>query len=115
MNVIMAIGAGVIQDHDGNSYDRVVKLFMGISGVALGVSVLLAILTFTTVDFRALQWTRSQRISKGETLNERFSRLYKEDYAKTKFISTSCCIALAILILGSWAAFIWGAATGNNY
>ena len=54
MNVIMAIGAGVIQDRDGNSYHNVVKLFMAVSCVALGVSVFLAMLTFTTTDFRAL-------------------------------------------------------------
>ena len=111
----MAIAAGVIQDHDGNSYHRVVELFMGVSGVSLGVCVLLAILTFTTVDFQALQWTRARRIAKGETLNDRFGRMYKEDYGRTKLISTSCCVALGALILGSWGAFIWGAATGNNY
>jgi hypothetical protein len=115
MNVIVAIGAGVIQDRDNNSYKNVVKLFISMSCVSMAVCITMAILTFFREDLRSLQWTRKQRIARGDRLNAGFARMYKEDLAKTRMISMICCGILATVIVGSWAAFIWGAATGNNY
>ena len=113
--MIVAIGAGVIQDRDDNSYRNVVKLFIGLSCVSMVVCVTMAILTFFREDLRSLQWTRKQRIARGDRLNASFARMYKEDLGKTRLISMICCGILATVIVGSWAAFIWGAATGNNY
>jgi membrane protein DedA with SNARE-associated domain len=35
--------------------------------------------------------------------------------AKNRKLSLCCFTALCALVLGSWIAYIWGAATGNNY
>lgn len=67
-----------------------------------------------SVDLRRLQWTRKQRIAKGAFINERKSRFYNEEGEKNKKVSKICFGSLIVLILGAWAAYFWGVATGNN-
>lgn len=111
----MAIGAGVIQDGDGGSYDRVVILYLAFSVMSAVGCFVLMIFAWYTVDLGCLQWTRKQRIARSDILKERVEVFYGVNYARNKMIST-CCFAFTILLLfGSWACYIWGAATGNNY
>ena len=39
---------------------------------------------------------------------------YGEEGMKTKKLSKICFVGLMTLVLGSWAAYFWGVATGNN-
>lgn len=75
----------------------------------------LLIASFFTADLRRLQWKKKQRLRKGEVIN-----LQREEYecgARAKWnkkISLGFFAALILLILGAWAAYFWGVATGNN-
>lgn len=115
INIIISIAAGVIQDRNSNSYDQVVKLYMAMSSVSAAVCLSMVVATFFSVDWRSLQWTRKQRIARGAILLERIERFHNQDFARNRRISIVCFSALVVLALGGWAAFFWGAATGNVY
>jgi ABC-type spermidine/putrescine transport system permease subunit I len=109
------IVTGVIQDRDNNSYDNVVKgyVFLAAGSVIVGCAMLAA--SYWTVDLRILQWTKKQRMVKGETINERRELFEKGDVGvRNKKISMALFITLIVFILGAWAAYFWGVATGNN-
>jgi hypothetical protein len=55
-----------------------------------------------------------KRIARGEFINERKRAFYEENYARNKLISMACFASLVALVLGSWVAYFWGVATGNN-
>ncbi|KAH8651452.1 major facilitator superfamily transporter [Xylariales sp. PMI_506] len=115
IDIIMAIGAGVIQDRDGGSYDHVVILYLAFAAMSLVTCFLLIGFAWYSVDLGRLQWTRKQRMARSVTLKERAERFYGEKFARNKMISTFCFAFTIVLLLGAWACFIWGAATGNNY
>ncbi|PMD52312.1 major facilitator superfamily transporter [Hyaloscypha bicolor E] len=72
------------------------------------------------VDIGRLQWTRKQRLIKGDLMNERKLIVgggeegYGEKGREMKRLSKICFGALMCLVLGSWVAYFWGVATGNN-
>lgn len=115
MNIIINLITGRIQDADNNSYDRVVIVYVVLAAGSVVVSTALVILSAVSIDLRRLQWTRKQRIQKGALIMERKERFLGENGAKNRKLSLCCFTALCLLVLGSWIAYIWGAATGNNY
>ena len=71
--------------------------------------------SFFTADLRRLQWTKKQRLRKGEAIN--VQREEYENGAKAtwnKRVSLCFFVGLIVLILGAWVAYFWGVATGNN-
>ena len=115
MNIIVRIITGVIQDNDNNSYDHVVIVYVILAAGAVLVGGTLFIWSFFTEDLGRLQWTRKQRQRKGDVINEQREAYETGSKARlNKKVSGGFGIGLCILILGSWAAYFWGLATGNN-
>ncbi|BFZ62472.1 hypothetical protein YB2330_003566 [Saitoella coloradoensis] len=116
MNIIIAMITGALQDADNNSYDRAVIVYAADSAAACCVVLVMVVLCFRSVDMRSLQWTRKQRIARGHIINERKEfNTTGEQYERNKKISGVFFGLVCLLIVGAWAAYIWGAATGNNY
>lgn len=114
MSIIVGIIAGVIQDADNNSYDKVTILYVTLSAAAALMSLIMIGLAYYCVDFRMLQWTRKQRLANGDLINERKEKFHNENGPRNRKISMYCLGVLALLVLGSWCAYFWGVATGNN-
>ncbi|KAK5448111.1 hypothetical protein LTS15_009135 [Exophiala xenobiotica] len=114
MNIIVRVITGVIQDRDNDLYDHVTIVYVILAGLSVAVSLLLVFLSWKSVELGNLQWTRKQRLAKGAILNECRCRFYGENGARNKRISTICFGSCVLLVLGSWAAYFWGVATGNN-
>ncbi len=84
------------------------------------------------VDIARLQWTRKQRIANGERINERralvgfdekkggeedgleVNEAVSRERIVMRRISRGSIMVLAVWVLGAWAAYFWGVATGNN-
>jgi hypothetical protein len=114
MNIIVRIITGAIQDADGDSYRHVTIVYVILAGGSVVVSVGLVALSLWSIDLGNLQWTRQQRLAKGELWNERKRRFHEENGVRNVAISSICLGLMGFLVLGSWAAFWWGVATGNN-
>lgn len=115
MSIIVRIVTGVVQDHDNNSYDNVVVIYVVLAAGSVVVAGALFACSFWHVDAKLLQWTRKQRSKKGDMINER--KEVSETGAgglKTRKVGLGFFIALIVLVLGSWAAYFWGVATSNN-
>ena len=128
MNIIVRIITGVLQDRSpaSNPYLKVTPVYVVLSVLSLAVSLVLVSLfllskTFKKfeklyVDIGRLQWTRKQRLSRGESINGRKDVIggTEAEGIKMKRVSIVCFEILVFLVLGSWAAYFWGVATGNN-
>ncbi|KAI8941144.1 hypothetical protein NX059_002381 [Plenodomus lindquistii] len=115
MNIIVRIVTGVIQDRDNDSYDNVVIAYVALAAGSTLVGALLFAGSFWTVDLKHLQWIRKQRIAKGDLINERREQFGAgAEGQKNRKLSISFFVALIFLVLGAWAAYFWGVATGNN-
>ncbi|KAI0746262.1 MFS transporter [Daedaleopsis nitida] len=115
MTIITRILTGVIQDRDHNSYDRVVVVYVVLAAGSVVVAAALFALSFWSVDLGLLQWTKKQRLRKGHVINERRERFDSgEEGRRNRRISMVFFSALLCLILGAWAAYFWGIATGHN-
>jgi nitrate/nitrite transporter NarK len=115
MSIIVRIVSGVIQDRDNNSYDNVTVVYVVLAAGSVVVAALLLSGSFWSVDLGHLQWTRRQRIARGEIIKER--RLEAECGAigeRNRKIGMTLFVAVLFLIAGAWAAYFWGVATGNN-
>ncbi|GIJ92680.1 hypothetical protein Asppvi_001958 [Aspergillus pseudoviridinutans] len=115
MNIIIRIITGALQDADNDSYRRVVRvyLFLAAASVVVGLAILVGALM--TDSLAPLQWTRKQRLTLGpEHISMIRERHTVTCYARNKTISIYCFTALLLLTVGGWAAYIWGAVTGNN-
>lgn len=87
------------------------------------------------VDIARLQWTRKQRIKNGENINARravvgFDAVDEKKDGETagieagegvvkersrmRMISRGAFGLLMLWVAGSWVAYFWGVATGNN-
>lgn len=114
MNIVVRVITGAIQDRDNNLYDNVTIVYVVLAGCSVAVSILLILLSWKSVDLGHLQWTRKQRIARGTLINERRRRFYEVNGAKNEMISKICFGSCMLLVLGSWCAYFWGVATGNN-
>lgn len=115
MNIIVAIVCGVIQDIDDNSYHRVTRVYVTLAALSVVVTLALVIGAYFSKDLGRLQWTRKKRIRNGEMINELQRTFEQENGARNRMLSKVCLGFLGFLVLGSWCAFFWGVATGNNY
>ncbi|KEY66060.1 hypothetical protein S7711_09425 [Stachybotrys chartarum IBT 7711] len=114
MNIIVRVVTGAIQDADNDSYEHVVIVYVVLAAASVLVSIMLLALSRWSIDLGNLQWTRKRRIANGELWNERKRVFHEDNGARNKIISKTCFSALIVLTLGSWSAFFWGVATGNN-
>jgi hypothetical protein len=114
MNIIVRIITAVIQDADNNSYNHVTIVYVILAGCSLLVSGCLALLSWKFIDLGNLQWTRKQRLARGDLWNERKRMFHEENGGRNRLVSIGCFGALILLTLGGWTAFIWGAVTGHN-
>lgn len=114
MNIIVRIITGHIQDQDNNSYDHVVIVYAILAGISVVFGLILAAVSWYSVDLGHLQWPRKKRIANGALLNARKERFFGVNGKRNSIISMSCFGALVLLIMGSWAAYFYGVATGNN-
>ncbi|KAF1850068.1 MFS general substrate transporter [Cucurbitaria berberidis CBS 394.84] len=115
MNIIIRIVTGVIQDRDNDSYDNVVIVYVVLAAGSVVVAAAMLACSFMTVDVKHLQWTRKQRIAKGHLINESREKFENGIQGqRNRKISLTLFVALLFLILGAWAAYFWGVATGNN-
>ncbi|KAL7925993.1 major facilitator superfamily domain-containing protein [Trichoderma austrokoningii] len=115
MTIIIGIVAGVIQDHDNDSYNRVIILYVVLAAGSVVVGMIMVGISFVSPTMDRLQWTRKQRIIRGEKINalkEEFEQ--GKDRDRQRIFSLSCFVAMIILLLGAWATYFWGVATGNN-
>ncbi|KUI72558.1 Major facilitator superfamily domain-containing protein 1 [Cytospora mali] len=115
MNIIVRIIAGVIQDRDGDSYDRVVILYVVLASGAVVVALVMFSLGMVNPNMGRLQWSRKKRVSEGHVINE-----LKEQFehgtagVRNRLVSKTCFVGVLFLILGAWCAYFWGVATGHN-
>ncbi len=115
MNIIIRIITGVIQDQDNNSYDRVVIVYVFLSAGSVVVGLVMLIWSNFDIILGRLQWTRKTRMQKGHLINERKEEFEQDaNAARNRTLSLSLFCATILLILGAWAAYFWGVATGNN-
>jgi MFS family permease len=115
MTIFVRIVTGVIQDRDNNSYDNVVKGYVFLAAGSVVVGIALLVTSYWTVDLKLLQWTKKQRMAKGETINERREKFENGDAGtRNRKISMTLIVLLIFFVLGAWAAYFWGVATGNN-
>ncbi|KAI1453771.1 major facilitator superfamily transporter [Annulohypoxylon moriforme] len=114
INIIVRIVAGVIQDADNDSYNHVVVLYVCLAAASMAVSCVMILLAYISVDFRSLQWSRKQRLSRKDLLVERKKVFFGENALRNRLISKSSFCLLIVLLLGGWASYIWGAVTGHN-
>jgi len=114
MNIIVRVITSVLQDADNDSYDRVVIVYAVLGGLSVFVSFCLVGLSYATVDLGHLQWTRKQRLARVEILVARRERFMTSARSRNKKLSMGLFVACMMLVAGSWAAYFWGVATGNN-
>ncbi|KAF8854109.1 MFS general substrate transporter [Acephala macrosclerotiorum] len=139
-NIIIRILTGVLQDDSpaSNPYKKVTPVYVVLSAGSFLVSIIfLGIFLFAKVnksniyvDIARLQWTKKQRIAHGEEIKERRvavglgeekdgndnREMVEETLEKRRMrkISMGAFGVLCFWILGSWVAYFWGVATGNN-
>lgn len=115
MNIIIAILCGSIQDADNNSYNRVTLVYVTLAALSVAVTLALVLGSHLSKDLERLQWTRKKRIRNGEVINEMQRRFEEVNGGRNRVVSKVCLVVLGFLVVGSWGAFFWGVATGNNY
>lgn len=110
----MRIITGVLQDADNNSYRRVtvVYVFLATASCVVGISLLIA--SIWAADLQILQFTKAKRLQMGEFIDQRKQIFHSTHISRNKIIGKTCFIVLIMYVLGSWAAYFWGLATGNN-
>lgn len=115
MNIIVRIVTGVIQDRDDNSYDHVVIVYVILAAGSVMVASMLLGWSFFSTGLRRLQWTKKQRMANGEKINAQREADETGARKEVNRVVNMCFFAgLIVLILGSWVAYFWGVATGNN-
>ncbi|CEL01359.1 hypothetical protein ASPCAL00943 [Aspergillus calidoustus] len=115
MNIIIRIITGALQDADGDSYRRVVQvyLFQGAAGLAIGLGIFVG--SFFAAELDLLQWTRWKRLSQGpEIIQGLKERNLVLNPRRTKRIAITGFACIMALTVGGWVAYIWGAVTGHN-
>ncbi|CAL3962005.1 unnamed protein product [Diplocarpon coronariae] len=126
-----------------NPYKKVtpVYVFLALSSFVVAVTMIILFLVSKKfnqgvyVDIARLQWTRRKRIANGEKINARravvgfddvepggkgnersvsVSEIVRRERMWMRNISRGAFGLLIIWVLGSWAGYFWGVATGNN-
>ncbi|KAF4337751.1 ankyrin 3 [Fusarium beomiforme] len=95
-NIIIRIITGVIQDADGNSYDRVTVVYVFLATASTVVSLAMLVGCFWAPDLQILQFSRKQRIMHGDMINERKEKSQGPSGRKARAISKICFFALFV-------------------
>ncbi|BCS00960.1 putative MFS transporter [Aspergillus luchuensis] len=115
MTIIIGIITGALQDADDDSYRRSVRVYLFLAICCAIVSIVLLIGSIIGRDLAPLQWTRKRRMASGaEYIGKLREHHLVTHYQRSRMISICCFTGLVLLVMGSWAAYIWGAVTGNN-
>ncbi|KAJ3876421.1 major facilitator superfamily domain-containing protein [Lentinula edodes] len=115
MNIIVGIVAAVIQDKDDNSYNNVVGVYVFLAAGSMLVGIGSFVAGYFFIDLGRLQWTKKHRIRYGELINAQKEKFEEGDAGKkNRAFSVSMFTVVILLILGAWATYFWGLATGNN-
>jgi hypothetical protein len=115
MNVIIRIITGALQDADNDSYRRAVRVYLFQAVAATIAGLVLLIGAAFTDRLALLQWTRKYRLAKGgPIINALKERSLVTNAGRNNTVAIACFGLLFLLIVGSWAAYIWGAVTGHN-
>ncbi|KAM0426585.1 hypothetical protein ACHAPT_008278 [Fusarium lateritium] len=115
MTIIVGVIAGAIQDRDNDSYKNVTVLYVTLAAGSVIVAAIMFFLGYMTDFIGFLQWSRKKRVNNGHIINTN-----KEEYESTGRAEWNRKLglinfgAVIVLILGSWAAYFWGLATGNH-
>ncbi|KAF4979183.1 hypothetical protein FZEAL_4556 [Fusarium zealandicum] len=116
MTIIVGVIAGSIQDRDNDSYDNVTILYVVLAAGSVVVAAIMIALGSMSDYIGMLQWSRKKRVQNGDIINAKKEEFESVGHAewnrKLGLINFS---AVIILILGAWAAYFWGIATGNQY
>lgn len=114
MSIIIRIITGALQDADNDSYRRVVRvyLFLAAGSVAVGLAILVG--AIFSENLAPLQWTRKQRIARGEDIVMLREKHLVTQYERSRWVAVICFAAFMLVTAGSWMAYIWGAVTGHN-
>ncbi|KAK8200458.1 MFS transporter [Phyllosticta capitalensis] len=116
VDIIIRIATGIIQDADDNSYNHVVIVYVAMAAGALVVGWVLLIGSCFSVDLGLLQWTRKQRLRKGETINAERREFESGSHSRlNRLVSLTCFAALLVLMAASWAVYFWAIATGHSH
>lgn len=116
MTIIVSVIAGTIQDRDNNSYNNVTVFYVFLAAGSVVVSALMFGLAYFSDTIGLLQWSRKKRVANGHIINEKKEAYEAEGPADwSRKLSLVNFIAVIVLILGAWAAYFWGIATGNQY
>ncbi|KAH9215398.1 major facilitator superfamily domain-containing protein [Leptodontidium sp. 2 PMI_412] len=118
-NIIIRIMTGVLQDSSpkSNPYKKVTPVYLFLAICSFVVAAILVVVFVVAkvgkksiyVDIARLQWTRKERVLNGERMVMR-----RRERERMKLISRGACGVLALWVMGAWAAYFWGVATGNN-
>jgi MFS family permease len=115
MNILVRVVTGVIQDRDNDSYENVVYVYVVLAAGSVVVGILMLAGSYWRTDLMRLQWTKKDRLQKGNVINE-----LREEYEKGsrkekhRLLGKLMFGSLFVLALGAWVAYFWGVATGNN-
>ncbi|OJJ44472.1 hypothetical protein ASPZODRAFT_71678 [Penicilliopsis zonata CBS 506.65] len=112
MSIIVDIVAGVIQDADNDSYDRVTILYVVLAAASTVVGGIMLAMGFFDEMIGRLQWSRKKRVANGDRINELKEQFETDGRAEwNRKLSLSAFAAVILLVLGAWAAYFWGIAT----
>ena len=119
MNIIIRIITGVLQDRSpaSNPYMEVTPVYVVLSVLSFVVAIVLVSLFLLSktsqrfekiyVDIGRLQWTRKQRLARGDAINGRKEVMGGAGIEGKwmRKISAVCFGILVTLVIGSWAAY----------
>lgn len=115
MTIIVGVIAGAIQDRDNDSYKNVTVLYVTLAAGSVVVAAIMIICAYMTDTIGFLQWSRKKRVNNGHIINTK-----KEEYESSERAEWHRKLglinfgAVIVLVLGAWAAYFWGLATGNH-
>ncbi|GAT25696.1 MFS transporter [Aspergillus luchuensis] len=108
-------GIRALQDADDDSYRRSVRVYLFLAICCAIVSIVLLIGSIIGRDLAPLQWTRKRRMASGaEYIGKLREHHLVTHYQRSRMISICCFTGLVLLVMGSWAAYIWGAIAGDT-
>ncbi|CAK7204906.1 hypothetical protein SEUCBS139899_007668 [Sporothrix eucalyptigena] len=118
MSIIMRIVTGVIQDHDNDTYNHVIIVYviLAAGSLLIGLGLVVGGSSFVSpIELGRLQWSRKKRFAGGDKINEAREAFETGIRAVwNRRFSMFSLVVLFVLTLGAWACYFWGVATGHN-
>lgn len=115
MTIIVGVIAGAIQDRDNDSYKNVTVLYVTLAAGSVVVAAIMMTISYMTDTIGFLQWSRKKRVNNGHIINTKREEYESSDRAeRQRKLGLINFGAVIVLILGAWAAYFWGLATGSH-